>query len=252
LTSTQAAILRQLGRRPMLPALLLRRRPERPRAGVVAFGLALFVAVFAVRLVVPSASDPVLIFSAVPIALLALEAGTKGGVAGATVAVAGVGLWSLIENVEFSVLGYLTRVSTFFLVGVLVGQLADHLGRARDAQKLLLDLTPESAFALDLDGQVTVANSAAEDLFGYRADGLVGLPVDQLVPDFFGALERSLRDPTSPGDALQLTACSKDGRAARVRATVEGLASDTGVLLVRLRRAHVWPEIVGPWRGRRI
>jgi hypothetical protein len=108
MTSTQAAILRQLGRRPMLPALLLRRRPERPRAGVVVFGLALFVAVFAVRLVVPSTSDPMLIFSC-------------------------------------------------------------------------------------------------------RADRT-----------------------------------AKDGRAARVRATVEGLASDTGVLLVRLRRAHVWPEIVGP------
>jgi len=252
MTSAQAAILRQLGRRPLLPALLLRRRPERPRTGVVALALALLAAVFAVRLAFANASDPVLILSAVPVALLALEAGTRGGIAGATIAVASVGLWSLIENVELSAMGYLTRVCTFFLVGVLVGHLADQLSRARDAQKLLLDLASESAFALDLDGHVTVANSAAEDLFGYRADELVGQPVDQLVPDFFEALEQSLREPTNAGDALQLTACSKHGRVARVRATVEGLASDTGVLLVRLRRTQVWPEIVRPWRGGRI
>jgi hypothetical protein len=142
MTSTQAKLLRRLGGRPLLPALLLRRRPTRPRARVVVLAVALIVAVLALRLAVTS-SDPVLILSAVPIALLALEAGTRGGLAGATIAVVSVGLWSMVENVELSPFGYLTRVSTFFFVGALVGHLADHLSRARDAQRLLLDLAPE-------------------------------------------------------------------------------------------------------------
>ena len=250
MTSAQAALSRQLDRRALVPALLLRRRPERPRAGVVGLALALFVAVFAIRIAFPSAGDPVLIFNVVPIALLSLEAGARGGIAGATIAVASVGIWSLVENVELSPMGYVPRVLTFFLVGGLVGHLADHLSRAREAQKRLLDLAPESTLALDLDGQVTVANSAAEALLGYRADELVGLPVEQLVPDFFGALERSLRERKIAPDALVLPAFAKDGRVAPVRATVEPLASDAGVLLVRLRRAESRPEMVAPLRGR--
>jgi PAS domain S-box-containing protein len=251
MTSTQAMLLRRLGGRPLLPALLLRRRPKNPRAWVVVLAVALIAGVLALRLAITS-SEPVTILSTVPVALLALEAGTRGGIAGATIAVVSVGFWSVAQNVELSALGYLTRVSTFFLVGVLVGHLADHLSRARDAQKLLLDLAPEGSLALDLDGRVTIANSAAEDLFGYGADELVGLPVDQLVPDFFGALERSLREPTSSEDAPLLTACSRDGRPARVRATVEALASDAGALLVTLRHAHERAEVVRPFRGIRV
>jgi PAS domain S-box-containing protein len=251
MTSTQAMLLRRLGGRPFLPALLLRRPPRRPRAGVVALAVALIVAILALRLAVTS-SDPVLILSAVPIALLALEAGTRGGIAGATIGVVSVGLWSMVENEELSVFGYLSRVSLFFFVGALVGHLADHLSRARDAQRLLLDLAPEGALAIDLDGRVTIANSAAEELFGYGPDGLVGLQVELLVPGFFGVLERSVREGTTSEDAAALTACSKDGRVAHVRATVEALASDAGVLLVRLRRAQAWPEVTGPCRGVRI
>jgi PAS domain S-box-containing protein len=158
----------------------------------------------------------------------------------------------MVEGQELSVLGYLTRVITFFLVGGLVGSLADHLSRARDAQKTLLDLAPEGALALDLDGRVTIANSGAVDFFGYGPEELVGLPVDQLVPGFFGALERSLRERATAEDAAPLTAFCKDGRVAGVRATVEALASDAGVLLVRLHGPQELPEVVGPFHGLRI
>jgi len=249
--TSQARLLRRLGGQPPLPALLLRQRPTRPRTGVVAFAIALLVAVFALRIAVTS-SDPVLIFSVLPVALLALEAGIRGGVAGAVIGVVSIGLWPIVANVELSLLGYLTRVSTLFLVGVLSGYLADHLSRARDAQKLLLDLAPEGTLALDLDGRVTIANAAAEDLFGYGPDELVGQPVELLVPGFFGALERSLRERTIAEDSATLTARSKDGGVVGIRATVEALASDAGALLVRLRSTRAWAEVVVPSHGFRI
>jgi PAS domain S-box-containing protein len=252
MASTQAATVRQSGRRLLLPALLMRRGPGHPRAGVLALAVALFAAVLGFRIALPDANDPVLIWTVVPVALLALEAGTRGGVVGATVAVASLGVWSLIDDAQLSLIGYLARVSTFFLVGVLVGNLADHLSRARAAQRMLLDLAPKSALALDLDGRVTLANSAAEDLFGYRGDEFAGLPVGELVPDFFEALERVVRMRTTSGTTLLLTGVSKDGREFRVRATVDALASDTGALLVSFHHTHVWPEIVGPWRGGRL
>jgi PAS domain S-box-containing protein len=171
---------------------------------------------------------------------------------GATVAVATVGLWSIVDGDHLSLIGYVARVSTFLLVGFLVGNLADHLSHARAAQRTLLDLAPEGTLALDLDGRVTVANSAAEELFGYGDDDLAGLSLDALVPDFFEALERSVRMQTTSTAALLLMGVAEDGREFRVRATVEPLASDTGALLVRLHQTQAWPEIVGPWRGRRL
>jgi PAS domain S-box-containing protein len=205
----------------------------------VALAVLIFAVVFALRLALGSNRDPVMIFGAIPIALLSLEAGRRAGITGAAVAVAAVGLWQVLANVELTVIGYLSRVVVFFLVALLVGYLAERLRRARDAQRLLLDLAPETALALDLDGHVTMGNSAAERLFGYRDRELTGLWVHQLIPDFFGVLQRSLRQGKDLADGVQLTACSKDGREVSVRATVQALASDTGVLLVRLQ-----PELV--------
>src|SRR3989442_550230 len=177
MTSTPAALLQQFGRDSFLPALL-KRPPARPRFAVLPLAAALFGAIFGLRLVEHNADDPVVIFNAAPIALLALETGRRGGIAGATVAVASLGLWSLIEHEQLSLIGYLARVSTFFLVGALAGYLAEYLRQARDAQQLLFDLAPESALAIDLDGNVTIANAAAQSLFGYGAHELAGQPVD--------------------------------------------------------------------------
>jgi PAS domain S-box-containing protein len=235
--ANQAALLRRFSGQPLLPALLLRRRPTRPRAGMVAFAVALLVGVLGLRLAVTS-SDPVLIFCVVPVALLALEAGMRGGVAGATIGVVGIGVWSIAENVELSALGYLTRVSALFVVGLLLGYLAEHLSRARDAQKLLLDLAPDGTLALDLDGRVRLANTAAEDLLGYGPDELAGRPVEQLLPGFFGALERSVRSRAIRDEPAILSARSKDGGEVGIRATVEPLPSDAGAVLVSLRTAH--------------
>lgn len=243
MTSIQAALQGQLGRQPFLPALL-KRPPARPRLTVVAVALSLFAGILVLRLAVPSISDPVLFLNVIPIALLSLEVGRKGGIAGATIGVLTIGLWCLFEHVELSAIGYFTRVGTFFLVGALAGYLTDHLRHARQAQQLLLDLAPESTLAIDLDGHVTIANSAAARLFGRAAHELSGLPVDQLVPDFFRALRQSLRERSTLEEAIRLTACCKDGREAGVRATVDALVSDAGVLLVRLRPAEAGAESV--------
>src|SRR5919197_717006 len=143
MTSIHGELFAQVGEQPLLPALL-KRRPQAPRVGVVALAVLLFAGVFALRLALAGNPDPALIFCAIPIALLSLEAGMRAGIACATVAVAAVGLWQLIANVELTVIGYLSRVSVFFLVALLAGYLAERLRRARDAQQLLLDLAPGS------------------------------------------------------------------------------------------------------------
>jgi PAS domain S-box-containing protein len=237
MTSKHGELFARLDRQPLLPALL-KRRPQRARVEVALLAVALFAAIFAVRLAVSTQYDPVLIFFAIPIALLSLEAGTRAGITGATAAVAMVGLWNVVANVNLTLIGYLSRVSTYFLVALLAGHLAERLRRARDAQQLLLDLVPESALTLDLDGEVTIGNSAAERLFGYGQGELTGLRMHSLMPDFFGVLQRSLLRRQSLADAVGVTGLSKEGGEVSVRATVQALASDAGVLLVRLQPAE--------------
>ena len=229
---------KRLDRRTLLPALLTRRSSDRPRAWVIGTALGLFAVVFFLRLTITGEDARILLLNAVPIALLGLEAGRRGGIVGATIATASVGLWSSLQNLELSLMSYLPRVTTFFLIGILVGHLAEHVRRAREAQHGLLELAPDSALTIDLDGHVTIANSAAQGLFGYGPDELTGLPVDQLVPDFFAALRRSLLRPGDREHDFVLTACSKDRSERLVHATVDGLGSDAGVLLLTLRNAE--------------
>jgi PAS domain S-box-containing protein len=236
-TSKRSELLARLGRQPLLPALL-ERRPQRARVEVALLAALLFAAIFALRLASPTQYDPVLVLCAIPIALLALEAGLRAGITGATAAVVMVGLWNVLADVRLTVIGYLSRVCTFFLVALVAGYLAERLRRARDAQQLLLDLVPESALALDLDGQVTIGNTAAERLFGYGHGELTGLRMHCLMPDFFTVLRRSLLRRQSLEDGVRLTGFSKGGSEVGVQATVQALASDTGVLLVKLQPAE--------------
>jgi PAS domain S-box-containing protein len=237
MTSKCGEPLARLGRQPLLPALL-KRRPQGARVEVVLLAVVMLAAIFAFRLAVPTERDPILIFCALPIALLSLEGGTRAGIAGALAAVAMVGVWGAVADVQVTLIAYLSRVGTFFLVALLGGYLAERLRRARDAQQLLLDLVPESALAVDLDGEVTIGNSAAERLFGYGDGELTGQRMHRLIPDFFVALQRSLLRRQSLADGVQLTGFDKDGGEVAVRATVQALASDTGVLLIKLQPAE--------------
>ena len=47
---------------------------------------------------------------------------------------------------------------------------------------LLVDVAPDAVVVVDQDGTITLVNTRAEWMFGYRADELVGSPVELLVP----------------------------------------------------------------------
>jgi len=47
----------------------------------------------------------------------------------------------------------------------------------------LFDFSPDAILMVNEEGQITMANRTAMSLFGYRHDELVGLPVEQLMPD---------------------------------------------------------------------
>jgi signal transduction histidine kinase len=99
----------------------------RRRRVVVAVAAALFAGAFAARLAVQDPSALLANFYTVPIAVLAIEFGLRGGLAGAVVGFTLVVAWGEIENVDVGVLGYVSRAAVFVVVGGLVGRFSERL-----------------------------------------------------------------------------------------------------------------------------
>jgi signal transduction histidine kinase len=102
--------------------------PETPRGhspAVLVIAALLFLAIFALRLLINDPSALVANFYAVPIALVAAEFGLRAGLAAAAVAVGFVFAWGAVKGVHVGVLGYVARAAVFFMVGALVGRYSE-------------------------------------------------------------------------------------------------------------------------------
>ena len=115
-----------------------RRSPAR-RAAIVAIAALLFAVAFAARLAVNDPDALLANFYIVPIAVLAIEFGTRAGLIAAAVAFALVPAWSVINSVHVDALGYVSRGAAFLLTGVIVGGFSDRLRKdiaeRQDAQR---------------------------------------------------------------------------------------------------------------------
>ncbi len=96
-------------------------------AAVIAAATVLFAAAFAARLAVDDPDALLANFYIVPIALLAIEFGIRGGLVAAAVAFALVPAWSVINDVHVDALGYVSRGAAFVLTGVVVGRFSERL-----------------------------------------------------------------------------------------------------------------------------
>lgn len=86
---------------------------------------ALFAVVLALMFAV---SDPVQaagVLFVIPVALLALADGRRGGAAGAVVATVLLAVWVLADDPGLTVLGWVSRVTSFATIGLLVGHYED-------------------------------------------------------------------------------------------------------------------------------
>jgi signal transduction histidine kinase len=104
---------------------------ERPshtrRLVVLAVAAALFAVTFAARLAIKDPDALIANFYVVPIALLAIEFGTRAGVLAAAAALGLVFAWSVLQAVHLGVLGYTARVAALLVTGAVVGHFADRL-----------------------------------------------------------------------------------------------------------------------------
>lgn len=82
----------------------------------------------------------------------------------------------------------------------------------------LLESAPDAMIMVDQDGQIRIANSEAESLFGCTRDELTGMQVEALIPERFrddhvAQRERYMKDPQRRpmGAGLDLYALTSDG-----------------------------------------
>ena len=108
----------------------------------------------------------------------------------------------------------------------------------------ILNASPDATIISDARGQILLANQAAEKLFGYDADELIGEPVEILVPDQQRARHQGLRDsyhnaprgrPMVSG--LEIYGRHKDGHSFRAEVGLSPIETDDGLVVTSTIRA---------------
>lgn len=160
----------------------------RPRWTWPLVALGLFGAVTALRVATgPDAAEGVMLLYTLPIALLALDRGLRGGAAGVCVGLGLLAAWALSGNVGLDTLGYLTRAWAFVLVGGLTGFLADERSRAV-ADRRWFEMSNDMLCEANLDGYFTRLNERWERCLGWTRQELMARPFMAFVhPDDLAA-----------------------------------------------------------------
>ncbi|HEY6897103.1 MAG TPA: PAS domain S-box protein [Rhodocyclaceae bacterium] len=93
------------------------------------------------------------------------------------------------------------------------------LAESEARASLILDTTPEAMLVVDAEGRIARANHSAGDTFGYPPAELIGMDVEQLMPERFRAHHGGLRqmfvqtpEARPMGKGRDLFALARDGR----------------------------------------
>jgi signal transduction histidine kinase len=94
---------------------------------VLAAAAVLFALTFAARLAINDPDALIANFYVVPIALLAIEFGTRAGVLASAMALGLVFVWSALQTVHLGALGYTARGAALLVTGAVVGRFSERL-----------------------------------------------------------------------------------------------------------------------------
>ena len=119
-----------------------------------------------------------------PIALLAVRAGLRGGVAGAAAGLGLFSIWAVLAGAEVSVTRYMTQAFAFLVVGGLPGILADQQSRMRAADRTWFEMSNDMLVEANLNGYFTRLSDRWEACLGWTREELMSRPfVDFVHPD---------------------------------------------------------------------
>ena len=174
---------------------LLSRLPQRSsqgeRAMTLAFAGALFVGIFALGFVVDDPAEAPSVLYVLPIALIAIRFGGLGGVIAATFALALFGVVNAVNEEGAGALGYLTRGTAFYVLGLLLGNFSTRLRSTYDIvlrreQQLqaIMDNSTAIIYLKDRDGKYVLVNRKFEELFRVQGGQAIGKTDRDLFPGY--------------------------------------------------------------------
>jgi hypothetical protein len=140
------------------PGPWFRRRPVL----AVAVAALLFGAVFVVRLAVDGTTDAITLLFVLPIALLAMAFGARGGWAAGAVGVGLLAVWVTLAGADLSPLGWVSRATPMLLLGGLVGTASDRLRAIAVAEHRLLLAEARRREAAEINDAIVQRLAAAK------------------------------------------------------------------------------------------
>jgi PAS domain S-box-containing protein len=163
-------------------------RPRWPsvggRAGI-AIALAMIVGIIAARAIDPNVGDGEGRLFVLPVAVLALRFGLRGGVASALLVVALVIVWDLNDpHTSLTPLGYANRGVPLVVLGAVLGAFVDRRRSLEEEITRYYNGSLDLLGTIDLTGRFRRVNPAWERMLGHPAATICSRPFIQLVhPD---------------------------------------------------------------------
>ncbi len=214
----------------------VRGRLER-RPVVLGAAAALFALIFVTRQLNPHGADNLTFLYVLPVALLALELGLRGGLGAAGIALALVLLSTAGSGINLGVGDVAIHAAAFIAVGALAGHFSDRMRRGRFYQQQLL----ESGLAL----AGTTDPTALPPLVARHAAALVPaegvrVAIDGLPPAELGRLnserlEVRLRSPDAESGTLELSRHNRRAFGPDERLALDQLALQAAVAVENQR-----------------
>jgi PAS domain S-box-containing protein len=180
-----------LSRARRLLSRLPRRSTQGERAVTIASAGALFVAIFAISLVVDNPGEAPSVLYVLPVALVAIKFGAPGGIAAAACALGLFAGQNVASAETVGWFGYVTRGIAFFVLGALLGNFSTRLRATYDIvlrreQQLqaILDNSAAAIYLKDREGRYMLVNKKFEELFRIDRERAVGKTDRDLFPAY--------------------------------------------------------------------
>lgn len=141
-----------------------RREPWFDLHPVLALSVAvvLFVVILVFSVTVDRTADSLSVLYVLPVSLVAFAFGVRGGLLAGAVAVGFLVIWSASSDLEFGVLGWVSRVVPLLLLGLLVGSSSDRIREARRAERYALAVALVQRDAAEINDSVVQGLAAAK------------------------------------------------------------------------------------------
>jgi len=156
--------------------------PKLGGRATLALALALFLGVFVLRLSDPNVGDGEGVLFVVPVGVLALRFGLRGGLAAALVTFALVVAWDRYRHdAMLTTLGYLNRGFALLMLGALLGIFVDNRRRLEAELLRYYEHSLDLLATADLNGRFTRVNPAWERTLGHSAETMCSQPFIEFV-----------------------------------------------------------------------